>query len=88
MTQEIVSTINVGDILEIVRHDENKVMDLRRVRVVSVRTKGGYHYIVGSNLHGQNAWDYKLPLYSWPDIIVSANNIGWFPFIDDPEFEG
>lgn len=84
----IVRDLKVGDIIEVVRHDENCRMSLRRVRVRSVRTKNNQHYIVGENLHGDNAWDYVLPLESWRDIVCKPNNCGWFPFVEDEEFDG
>lgn len=86
--REIVSTIKVGDIIEIVRHDENSRMNLRRVRVRSVRARGSFHHIIGSNLHDENAWDYQLPLQSWGEIVCEPGNIGWFPFVEDEEFDG
>ncbi len=86
-TATIVRELNVGDIIEIARHDEHCRLNLRRVRVRACKTRGGNHYIVGENLHGENGWDYVLPLASWDRIHTAKNNIGWFPFVDDAEFE-
>lgn len=83
----ITNKLAVGDIIEIVRHDERCRMNLRRVRIVSVQTKHNRHEVIASNLKGENAWDYRLPLNSWSEVITEAGNIGWFPFVDDPEFE-
>jgi len=88
MLAEIVSELNVGDIIEIVQHDANCRMNLRRVRIRAASTRGRYHYIVGENLRGENAWDYRLPLESWERIITAPDNIGWFPYIEDAEFDG
>lgn len=88
MNATITNKIEVGDIIEIVRHDERCRMNLRRVKIVSVITKSNRHIVVASNLHGENAWDYRLPLNSWSEVVTAPDNIGWFPFVDDEEFDG
>lgn len=88
MIATITDKLEVGDIIEIIRHDDRCRMNLRRVRIVSVRTRGDYHTVVASNLHGENAWDYVLPRESWSEIVRKPNNAGWFPFVEDVEFDG
>jgi hypothetical protein len=84
----IATELKQGDIIEIVRHDECCRMNLRRVRIRSIRRVGDKYQIVGENLQGKNAWDYTLDLEPWETIITEPNNVGWFPFIEDEEFDG
>jgi len=86
------STINrelqVGDVIEIVRHDKRCRMNLRRVKLVKVVKKHNRYEVIASNLQNENAWDYVLLLEPWTRIICEPNNVGWFYFQEDAEFDG
>jgi len=86
--RKVTRELKVGDVIEIIRHDAECKMNVRRVRVKSIRTTPRHHYIIGANLHDENAWDYTLPLESWADIVEAPNNCGWYPFEADKEFDG
>lgn len=69
-----------GDIIEIVQHDENAQMNLRRVQVKSLSRSESFYRIVGVNLRGKYPQDYRLPIEPLPEIVKEPCSIGWMPF--------
>jgi len=84
----VATELKAGDIIEIIRHDENCRMNLRRVRLVKVTKKQDHYEVLAGNLHGENVFDYRLDLEPWTKIICEPDNIGWFHFVEDAEFDG
>ncbi len=76
-------TISKNDIIEIVQHDGNSRMNLRRVKVRRmVRTPDQGYQIIGVNMKGNTPMEYTLPRLALRKIIKTPNSIGWFPYDD------
>lgn len=79
-------TLQENDVIDVVTHDEDGRRNLRRVRVINLRTREGKYVCEGVNMQGGNAMRYHLP--KTPiigEIERTPNSVGWVPFDNSAE---
>ena len=69
-----------GQTIDIVNCDEQARLDLRRVKVKSLRRAEGRVQFVGVNMKGERPRDYDLPAKPLPEFKRAPNLVGWMLF--------